>query len=63
MYIPNPKLGRFYLLPKIHKHLVDVPGRQVISNCSFPTEHISSSLDYHLQPLAPEAECNLEIPN
>ena len=32
--INNPKLGRFYLLPKIHKRL-HVPGRPVISNPGF----------------------------
>ena len=32
--INNPKLGRFYLLPKIHKWL-HVPGRSVISNSGF----------------------------
>ena len=45
----NPKLGRFYLLPKIHKRLHNVPGRQVISNSSYFTENISS-LDFHLKP-------------
>ena len=30
--VNNPKLGRFYLLPKIHKRLHNVPGRPVISN-------------------------------
>ena len=45
----NPKLGRFYLLPKIHKKLHNVPGRQVISNSSYFTENISS-LDFHLKP-------------
>ena len=28
--VNNPKPGRFYLLPKIHKRLHDVPGRPVI---------------------------------
>ena len=30
--VNNPKLGRFYFLPKIHKRLHNVLGRQVISN-------------------------------
>ena len=50
--VEDPKLARFYLLPKIHKRLHNVPGRPVISNCDFYTENISSFLDYHLQPLA-----------
>ena len=51
-FVKDPKFARFYLLPKIHKRLHDVPGRPVISNCGFYTENISSFLDYHLQPLA-----------
>ena len=31
--VTNPKFARFYLLPKIHKRLHDVPGRPVILNC------------------------------
>ena len=50
--VKNPKLGRFYLLPKIHKRLQSVPGRPVISNSSFYTENISAFLDFHLQPLS-----------
>ena len=50
--IKDPKFARFYLLPKTHKYLHDVPGRPVISNCRFYTENISSFLGYHLQPLA-----------
>lgn len=34
----RPRLGRFYLLPKIHKRLENVPGRPVISNCVTVTE-------------------------
>ena len=35
--VNNPKLGRFYLLPKIHKRLHDVPRRPVITNSGFYT--------------------------
>ena len=45
-FIKDPKSTRFYLLPKIHKRLHDVPGRSAISNCGF---FISSFLDFHLQ--------------
>ena len=44
-------LGRFYLLPKIHKGLSSVNGRPFISNCGTMTEHISEFLDHHLAPL------------
>ena len=37
----DPKFARFYLLPKIHKRLHNVPGRPVISNCGYYTENIS----------------------
>ena len=50
--VTEPRLGRFYLLPKVHKRLTNVPGRPVISNCGYLTENISSFLDFHLQPLA-----------
>ena len=50
--VKDPKFARFYLLPKIHKRLHDVPGRPVISNSGYYTENISSFLDFHLQPLA-----------
>ena len=53
--IKDPKFARFYLLPKIHKRLHDVPGRPVISNCTY-TENISSFLDYHLEALAQKAK-------
>ena len=52
----DPKFARFYLLPKIHKRLHNVPGRPVISNCGYYTENISSFLDYHLQLLAKKVE-------
>ena len=50
--VNNPRLGPFYILPKIHKRLHNVPGRPVISNLSNYTENISSFLDFHLRLLA-----------
>ena len=50
--VKDPKFSRFYLLPKIHKRLHDVPGRPVISNCGFYSENMSSFLDYHFQLLS-----------
>ena len=44
-------VGKFYLLPKIHKSLSKVPGPPVISNCWMPTEKITEFLDHHLKPL------------
>ena len=52
MLYKDPKDARFYLLPKIHKRLHNVPGRPVISNSGYYAENISSFLDYDLQPLA-----------
>jgi hypothetical protein len=46
--IPNsPKLGRLYLLPKIHK--TNNPGRPIISANDHPTENIPGIVDFHLR--------------
>ena len=45
--VKDPKCARFYLLPKIHMRLYDVPGKPVISNCGFYAENISSFFHYH----------------
>ena len=45
----EPKAGRFYILPKIHKQ--GSPGRPIISSNGDPTERISELVDYHLKPL------------
>ena len=44
-------LFKWYLLPKIHKRLFNVPGRPVISSCGTPTEKVSEFLDHHLKPI------------
>ena len=40
--VKDPNIARFYLLPKIHKRLHDVPDRPVISYYGYYTENISS---------------------
>ena len=61
--VKDPKSARFYLLPKIHKRLHDVPGRPVILNCGYYTENISLFLDYHLQPLAQKVKSYIKDTN
>ena len=48
LQIDQPKAGRFYLLPKIHK--AGNPGRPIVSANGHPTEKISEFVDLHLQP-------------
>ena len=59
----EPKFGRFYVLPKIHKRLHSVPGRPVISNCGFYTEDISAFLDFHLKPIAAKVKSYIKDTN
>ena len=43
----EPRMPRFYLLPKIHKE--GNSGRPVISSVNCHTSKISSFVDYHIQ--------------
>ena len=61
--VKNPRLARFYLLPKIHKRLFNVPGRPVVSHVGFHTERVSSFIDYHLQPLAQNVKSYIKDTN
>ena len=61
--VKNPRVGRFYLLPKIHKRLHNVPGRPVISNCGYYTENISAFIDYHLQPISQKVKSYIKDTN
>ena len=61
--VNNPKLGRFYLLPKIHKRLQNVPGRPIISNSGYYTENISAFLEFHLKPLAQKVKSYIKYTN
>ena len=47
LIVDQPKAGRFYLLPKIHK--AGNPGRPIVSAKGHPTEKISEFVDLHLQ--------------
>ena len=53
-YKKDTKLGKLYLLSKIHKRLCDVPERPAISNCSTSTAKVSEVLDHHLKPIMQE---------
>ena len=44
----DPRPGRFYILPKIHK--VNNPGRPIVSSNNHPTERVSQFVDYYLKP-------------
>ena len=59
----DPEFAGFYLLPKFHKRLHNVPGRPVISDCGYHTENILSFLNYHLQPLAKKVESYIKDTN
>ena len=61
--VKDPKFARFYLLPKIHKRLENIPGGPVISNSGFYTENISAFLDFHLQPVTREVESHIKDTN
>ena len=63
LLVTKPRLGRFYLLPKVHKRLFNVPGRPVISNCGYVTENISSFLDFHIKPLAQKVKSYIKDTN
>ena len=61
--VKDPKFARFYLLPKIHKRLNNVPGRPAISNCGYYMENISEFLDFHQQPLAQAVKSHIKDTN
>lgn len=55
----EPRMRRFYLLPKIHKepskwskpHEIP-PGRPIVSDCSSETYHTAEYIDHYLYPLS-----------
>ena len=49
--ISNPRTPELYLLPKIHKKKIPIPGRPIVSANNSPTERISELADYFLKPM------------
>jgi hypothetical protein len=54
----DPKPGRVYLLPKIHKE--NNPGRPIVSTNSHPTEKMSECIDFHLRPFVENLPSHIE---
>ena len=61
--VKDPKFARFYLLPRIHERLYDVPARLIVSNCGYYTENISCFLDFYLQPMTREIKSYIKDTN
>ena len=55
----DPKPGRFYILPKVHKQ--GNPGRPIVSINAHPTERISQFVDFHLKPLVQKTQSFINI--
>lgn len=53
LFKPNPRMATFYLLPKVHKDMINPPGRPVISGNETLMEPISKYVDYFIKPLLP----------
>ena len=56
--VPQPKAGRFYLLPKIRK--TGNLGRPIVSTNGHPTERISEFVDHHLRPFVEELPSHVQ---
>jgi peptide-methionine (R)-S-oxide reductase len=47
----SPRTSQLYLLPKVHKKKLPMPGRPIVSANNSPTEKISELADHFLKPL------------
>ena len=48
--VKYPKIPTFYCLPKVHKRLIDPPGRPIVSGNGALTENLSIYVDSFLKP-------------
>ena len=60
LLMKKPQLGRFYLLPKVHKKTSNISGCPMIPNNGTATENISPFLDFQLKNIVPTILDNLE---
>ena len=61
--VNNLKLGKFYLLLKIHKRFDNVPGQPIISNSGYYKKNISAFLEFHLKTLAQKVKSYIKDTN
>lgn len=55
-----PRLPVVYILPKVHKTLVNPPGRPIISGIDSVTSRVGKHIDHYLQPLVVGTPCFLK---
>lgn len=48
--VGHPVIPKFYVMPKVHKSLVDPPDRPIVSGIGCLTEHASELMDDYLRP-------------
>ncbi|XP_056423038.1 uncharacterized protein LOC130362492 [Hyla sarda] len=51
LWIDNPMIATFYLLPKIHKHATTPPGRPIVSGCNNFCDRICKLIDHVLRKI------------
>uniref|UniRef100_A0A803JRB9 Reverse transcriptase domain-containing protein n=1 Tax=Xenopus tropicalis TaxID=8364 RepID=A0A803JRB9_XENTR len=60
IFLQYPKVPNIYFLPKVHKSLVNPPGRPIVSNVGALWQPPAILIDMHLQELLPNLEPSLK---
>jgi hypothetical protein len=63
LIIPNPRPGKFYMLPKIHKDINNPPGRPIIATNDHPTQRLSEYVDEHIKEFLPQIPSHIKDTN
>ena len=56
----EPRIPYFYILPKVHKHLTNPPGRPIVSGVGSLLEPVSKFGDFFLRPLVQKTNTYLK---